>query len=87
MAGEGFGKYGVPLLDLLAAQPLVTPKYVAQELQAAPTTAGSLLDRVAAVGIVDEVTGTKRNRVYRYSSYLDMFTTDRLDAPGQQEEI
>jgi len=29
-----------------------------------------------AMGIIEETTGQKRNRIYRYSPFLDLFTSD-----------
>jgi Fic family protein len=75
-ATQNFGRYGVPLLDVLAEQPLVTVKYAREQIGATPTTTGALLDKMASIGIVEEVTGQKRNRVYRYSPFLDLFTHD-----------
>ena len=37
---QNFGKYGWPLLDLLAEQPLVTIKYASARLGSTPTTVG-----------------------------------------------
>jgi len=84
---EGFGRYGAPLLDLLAEQPLITTRYAVQRLGASPTTIGGLLDKVTSLGIVEEVTGQKRNRVYRYSPLLDLFTSDEAGDLGPPEEI
>ncbi len=71
---ENVGRYGVPMLDLLAEQPLVTVKYAVEHLGTTSTTVGALLDRFTALGVVEEVTGLKRNRIYRYSPYLNLFT-------------
>ena len=75
-ATESFGRYGVPLLDLLARQPLITATYAVGQLGASPTTIGGLLNKATELGIVEEITGRKRGRVYRYSSLLDLFTSD-----------
>jgi Fic family protein len=75
-ATESVGRFGVPMLDLLAEQPLVTVKYAVEHLGTTSTTAGALLDRFASLGIVEEITGLKRNRIYRYSPYLNLFTYD-----------
>ena len=72
IAVERFGRFGVPLLDLLASQPLVSVKYV-EQLGSTPSTVGGLLDRAAALDIVEEITGQRRNRLYRYTPYLDLF--------------
>ncbi len=74
LAAENVGRYGVPMLDLLAEQPLVTVRYAVEHLGTTSTTVGALLDRFAALGVVEEVTGLKRNRIYRYSPYLNLFT-------------
>ncbi len=86
-AAEGFGRYGVPLLDLLAEQPLITAAYAVEQLGAAPTTIGRLLDKATRLGIVEEVTGQKRNRVYRYSPLLDVFTSDEPSGLNLPEEV
>ena len=71
-----FGKYGWPMLDLLAEQPVITIKYASARLGATPTTVGRLLDRMVLMKIVDEITGQRRNRVYRYSPFLDILADD-----------
>ena len=73
---QNLGRYGWPLLDLLAEQPIVTIKHVCTQLGATPSTVGRLLDGLDALGIVDEVTGRRRNRVYRYSPFLDILADD-----------
>ena len=71
-----FGKYGWPMLDLLAEQPVITIKYASARLGATPTTVGRLLDQMVSMRIVDEITGQRRNRVYRYSPFLDILADD-----------
>ena len=73
---RNFGKYGWPMLDLLAEQPVVTIKYASVRLGATPSTVGRLLDQMVSMGVVNEITGRRRNRVYRYSSFLDVLTDD-----------
>ena len=86
-ATENFGRYGVPLLDLLAEQPLMTAGHAVEKLGAAPTTIGSLLDKATKLGIVEEITGQKRNRVYRYSPFLDLFTSEDTPGSGAAMEV
>ena len=73
---QNFGKYGWPLLDLLVEQPLVTIKYASARLGSTPTTVGRLLDQMVSLEIVEEITGQRRNRVYRYSPFLDVLVDD-----------
>jgi hypothetical protein len=86
-ATESFGRYGVPLLDLLAGQPLITVAYAVGRLGASPTTVGGLLDKATRLGMVEELTGQKRNRVYRYSPLLDLFTSDEPGHLRLPEEV
>ncbi len=80
---ENLGRYGVPLLDLLARQPIITAAHAVDQLGASPTTVGALLDKTTRLGVTEEVTGQQRNRVYRYSALLDLFTT-AADALGSR---
>ena len=73
---QNFGKYGWPLLDLLVEQPIVTIKYASARLGSTPTTIGRLLDRMTSLGIVAELTGRQRYRVYRYTPFLDVLSDD-----------
>ncbi len=84
---ENFGRYGVPLLDLLAQQPVLTAQHAVKMLGASPTTVGGLLEKAMRLGMIEEVTGQRRNRVYRYSPLLDLFTSDTPIEPSPPEEI
>ena len=77
---QNLGKYGWPMLDLLAEQPVVTIKYASARLGSTPSTVGRLLDGLVTLGIVEEITGRKRDRVYRYSPFLDVLA-DRPVSP------
>jgi Fic family protein len=72
----GLGSYGPAFLDLLAEQPVVTVSFVTERLGASRTTAGQLLEKAATAGMIEETTGKKRNRIYRYSELIDLFSTD-----------
>jgi Fic family protein len=60
------------LLDHLYQQPLVTASAVKDALHVSWPTANKLLTEFTERGILDEVTGQRRNRTYRYSPYLDL---------------
>ena len=70
------GKYAWPMLDLLAQQPVITIRYASARLGATPTTVGRVLDQMVVRGIVEEVTGRRRDRVYRYSPFLEVLADD-----------
>ena len=74
------GRYAWPMLDLLAEQPVITIKYASARLGATAMTVGRLLDQLILRGIVEEVTGRRRDRVYRYSPFLDVLAADQKRA-------
>lgn len=63
-AGMGFHS------STLTEQPLMTVSQAVEQLGASPTTIGGLLDKATRLGLVEEITGQRRNRVYRYSPTL-----------------
>lgn len=63
------------LVDLLYRQPIVTARWVESEMGVVPATANKLLARLEAIGVLREVTGFRRNRRFRYDSYIDIFGT------------
>ena len=68
---EGLARHGLRLLDLLFSRPVVNVRWVQEELDVTFPTASSLLARFEAVGILQETTGRKRNRRFRYSPYVE----------------
>lgn len=71
------------LLDHLYQQPLVTTRTIQQALNVSWPTANKLLTEFSDRRIVEEVTGQRRNRTYRYSPYLELFAGDASDEPGR----
>jgi Fic family protein len=69
------------LLDLLYRRPLVDVPLVRDELGVAFGTANKLIDQLRDAEIVREVTGRRRDRVFRFDSYLDFFAGDE-DTPA-----
>lgn len=64
------------VLDHLYTQPIVSARWVERSLEVAPATANKVLCNLEHVGVVTEVTGRKRNRIFRYNAYLDIFDDD-----------
>jgi Fic family protein len=67
-------RHGLPLLDLLFARPLVNARWVERELRVTYATANRLLSILTSLGILEETTGRMRDRKFRYSPYLALFT-------------
>jgi len=61
------------LLDELFRRPVVTTKAVEQTLKISQPTASSLVQELERIGILAELTGKQRNRVFAYSEYLSLF--------------
>ena len=61
------------LLEYLFEQPIVTISMVKARLGCTFPTAGKLIAHYVAQGILREITGRQRNRVFRYDSYLSLF--------------
>jgi Fic family protein len=70
---SGIGANALRLLDLLFQRPLVTVGLVQTQLNLADTTASRLLERFANLNLVDEITGYRRNKVFRYTPYWRLF--------------
>lgn len=60
------------LLDSLYERPYITVNRAARVLQVSYPTANSLVNGFADLGLLREITGRPRDRVFRYSPYLDL---------------
>ncbi|MGH8981362.1 MAG: Fic family protein [Acidimicrobiales bacterium] len=61
------------LLDKLFTQPLVNARWVGDALQVTPPTANAVLARFVKAGVLREMTGRARNRIFRFDDYLALF--------------
>ena len=64
---------GLRFLDFLYEKPLVTVRMAEQHLNCAYATANSLVRQFEKLELLTETTGAKRNRRYRYQTYLALF--------------
>jgi Fic family protein len=67
------GPTGVILLDELLKQPIVQTKTVQRMVSVSQPTATALLESLVQTGILRELTGRRRYRVYAYDEYLGLF--------------
>lgn len=65
---------GLKLLESLYRRPIFTVGTVASFLDVSTQAANKLTDRLVSLGLVVEITGHKRNRVFRYQPYVDLFS-------------
>ena len=61
------------LLEYLYSQPVVTAQEVEKVIQSSAPTAHALLKDFIKLGILTERTGYRRNRVFSFKAYLDLF--------------
>jgi len=81
------GQNALRLISLLFARPVVNVKLVQTELRLAWATANKLLGQLEELGMVREITGQKRSRVFRYDPYLDLFNEPGGGADETQAEL
>ena len=63
-------------LDALFAQPVITAGHLAEIIGKAYNTAQSMLKLFCLTGIVHEVNANKRNKLYKFSPYLELLERD-----------
>lgn len=87
----GLGVNGLRLIELLFGSPFVNVNYVRERLTPngiAFATANSLVTAFERIGLLQEVTGGRRNRVFRYTPYLDLFgDDDGASTPADEPEV
>lgn len=77
------GTNGLRLLDLLFQRPLVHVNLVKDSLGIAFVTANKLVEQMESLGILEEITGRRRDRIFSYSPYVALF---RDEPPGREAE-
>ena len=67
------GIYGLPFLDHLFRQPIVNVRSVREALDTSYPTAAALIRSFEDEELLRETTGYRRNRVWRYTPFLELF--------------
>ena len=83
---EGSPKNAFRLLDLLYERPLIDVGLAHRELDVSFATANKLVERLCHLEFLVEVTGRKRDRIFRFAPYLALFEGDE-DAPADSRDI
>ena len=65
---------GLRLLDALFRQPVVAVKSVEKLLSLSQPAALALVDAMVSAGVLEEITGLRRNRIFEFGEYLQLFT-------------
>lgn len=64
---------GRKLLNVLYQKPIVTANEVAEKLAVSHQTASALIRDLVGLGILTEITGHQRNRLFEFANYLKLF--------------
>ena len=65
---------GLTVLENLFERPIITVRTVQDMLGVTKTAANTIVNKFAGEGILKEITGQKRYRVFRYDPYVSLFT-------------
>jgi len=61
------------VLDKLYELPITSPNMVMQDARTSYPTANNIVHQLEKIGILSEVTGQRRNRIYTYRTYMGLF--------------
>ena len=64
---------GLAVLDQLYSTPVVSINALVERLELPYSTTNSLVRRFEQLGILTEITGRQRDRLYRFDAYVDIF--------------
>ena len=78
---SGLGSNELKLLEFLFGHPLTDIQTAQKQLGVAYNTAAAAITRLEKAGFLRETTGAKRNRVFRFAAYLNLFDTPAVNAP------
>lgn len=61
------------VLDKLYELPVTSPNIVMEDVKTSYPTANNIVQQLEKMGILNEITGQRRNRVYLYRTYMGLF--------------
>ncbi|MBL8159331.1 Fic family protein [Candidatus Saccharibacteria bacterium] len=65
------------LVERLYKDPIISVNQAAQLLNVTPQAANALVRELVRIGILSEITGTQRNRLFAYQAYLALFADNK----------
>ncbi|MBN1365313.1 MAG: Fic family protein, partial [Syntrophaceae bacterium] len=87
---EGLGRAALSALQVhraLLERPIATAGWLVKKTTISPATVNKCLDHLKSLGIVSELTGQKRNRLYSYTRYIEImnYGTELPDEHSQND--
>ena len=76
---EGLGRTASSALrihELLQKKPIISVPMASKELNLSAPTVRNSIDKLKEIGLVKEITGKKRDRLFSYQSYLDILQAE-----------
>lgn len=84
---RGMALNALRLLDLLFQAPILNVSQASTGLDVAFVTANHLVEQLVDLGLLNEITGGQRNRVYRYTPYLSLFEDEDILPESEEAPI
>lgn len=69
----GMSANALKLLDHLFHKPIVSIKAAQTVMDVSYNTASTIIQQMAEAGIINEITGKQRYRLFRYDKYINLF--------------
>lgn len=79
VVAEAAGFNGVKALECLFQRPLVNVNLLASELGVTFATANRVIDSLQSANIIEEIAGGRRNRVFSYRPYVELFSEPKTE--------
>jgi len=78
---------GLRLLDRMFEVPFITIRAAGEYMKVSYVTASSVIQNMEELGILKEITGQKRNKVFRYEPYLKLFSNQAISLPRAENQM
>jgi Fic family protein len=82
---SGLGVHGLALLGVLYQRPILNVNFAKARLHVAYATANKLIEEFEELGLLEEITGGRRNRLFRYAPYLNLFEEAAPGSGGENQ--
>src|SRR5690606_20346406 len=63
--------------DYLYTKPIIDATKIGEIIEKTPRSVYKLITSLVELGIIREITGAQRGRIYAFHEYLDLFTTKK----------
>jgi Fic family protein len=77
---------GLKLFDHLFEKPVITIRLAEEIMNVSYVTASSVIQQMEDLGFLREITGQKRNKVFRYDPYISLFSHQTIVLPQHSDD-